>query len=432
MCYSKKFLLSILFLSCSCFKVLSDGVSECKALRWKFNIIVGHDWGTTSAMDRRKWNRLDCDQYFTEAYSWSDSDLCAEIRTKYTITSFTGWKLLPNSVRDIWTSKRCNYHSILALSPVPVGKCSAQKSPKNGWRQGIPVFNNKYKEPLIAILVSSTSRNIEDFSTLKQTLNNLLSSIRRTVECGFRYKLIIGFDSGDAFFSNNHHRSALQSKLISQLVHPLNSSGISMDFQFLEVENIAKKPVPVFNAVALAAYREGADYFYRINDDTTLVTKWASAMIYSLLCFFPPLLGSVGPVDLENDYVHKNNYFEHDFVHRTHLEIFHMSYYPVEFSDWGCDVWISKVYGALHSSSVESVFVLHEHFHGTRYTPVEPSSQETTELILKGREMVKEWARNNSELVMGRVDEFISELGTDANMDLPDGPTAPDIPKLRY
>ena len=32
----------------------------------------------------------------------------------------------------------------------------------------------------------------------------------------------------------------------------------------------------------------------------------------------------------------------HDFVHRTHLEIFE-HYYPPVFSDWWMDDWISKV-----------------------------------------------------------------------------------------
>ncbi len=31
----------------------------------------------------------------------------------------------------------------------------------------------------------------------------------------------------------------------------------------------------------------------------------------------------------------------HDFVHRLHLEIFDMNYYPPELVDWWMDDWIS-------------------------------------------------------------------------------------------
>ena len=40
--------------------------------------------------------------------------------------------------------------------------------------------------------------------------------------------------------------------------------------------NPLRKPGPVFNVAAAAAVADGADYVYRVNDDTELLTPWAS------------------------------------------------------------------------------------------------------------------------------------------------------------
>ena len=39
----------------------------------------------------------------------------------------------------------------------------------------------------------------------------------------------------------------------------------------VRVNNVMKKPGPVFNEMARVAYLDGADFFYRVNDDTELV-----------------------------------------------------------------------------------------------------------------------------------------------------------------
>lgn len=40
-----------------------------------------------------------------------------------------------------------------------------------------------------------------------------------------------------------------------------------------------KKPGPVFLEMARAAYAAGADYFYRINDDTELMVNWPAKFV---------------------------------------------------------------------------------------------------------------------------------------------------------
>ena len=44
---------------------------------------------------------------------------------------------------------------------------------------------------------------------------------------------------------------------------PLLANGIVMKLRLVKVNNTLKKPGPVFNEMARAAFRAGADYFYR-------------------------------------------------------------------------------------------------------------------------------------------------------------------------
>ena len=79
-----------------------------------------------------------------------------------------------------------------------------------------------------------------------------------------------------------------------------------------------------------AAAEDGADYLYRVNDDTEFVgTGWAAQAVGALRANTPPNLGVVGPVCNEGN----TRILTHDLVHRTHLQIFE-HYYPPIFSDW--------------------------------------------------------------------------------------------------
>lgn len=88
-------------------------------------------------------------------------------------------------------------------------------------------------------------------------------------------------------------------------------------------------PGPVFNSMARAAYELGADYFYRLNDDSEIRGRWPEAYVRTLQALGPPF-GVIGP----SSYGSNDRILTHDFVHRTHMEIFEMNYYPPELPDW--------------------------------------------------------------------------------------------------
>ena len=81
--------------------------------------------------------------------------------------------------------------------------------------------------------------------------------------------------------------------------------------------------------MARQAFRDGAEYFYRINDDTELLNNWPSIFTHALDHLKSPF-GVVGP----NCEQGNQRILTHDFVGRLHMQIFEMNYYPPELTDW--------------------------------------------------------------------------------------------------
>ena len=52
----------------------------------------------------------------------------------------------------------------------------------------------------------------------------------------------------------------------------------------------------MFNFMMGSAYNDGADYLYRINDDTEFKDAWAATAIAALKRRTPPNIGVVGPI----------------------------------------------------------------------------------------------------------------------------------------
>lgn len=69
---------------------------------------------------------------------------------------------------------------------------------------------------------------------------------------------------------------------ISCCAEPLERSNIIIEFTPVRLRNELQKPGPVFLEIAKKAYQEGADYFYRLNDDTQLVGRWPSIYVQAL------------------------------------------------------------------------------------------------------------------------------------------------------
>lgn len=218
---------------------------------------------------------------------------------------------------------------------------------------GLRTCTNPLNAPHIAIVLGATSKKVQDPSTDNMALfTAALPSIAKTVECGFRYSIFLGYDAGDAFYDEPAGQESIMAWFDQHVRQPLQKGGIDIDLVPVRVDNPTSKPGPVFNAAARQARGVGADFFYRINDDTLLLTPWAGAFACTVCSLGPPY-GVVGPVESV-----RSDILTHDFVHAMHLDIFD-DYYPTQLTDWYLDDWISKVYGPLRSYRLAQVKVRH-------------------------------------------------------------------------
>ena len=91
--------------------------------------------------------------------------------------------------------------------------------------------------------------------------------------------------------------------------------------------------------------------------------KWiAFRFIEELMRFNPPNVGVVGPWFRSGN----TGILTHDFVHRTHIDIFGF-YYPRVFTDWFADDWITGVYSPERCRKVPGTRIKHTMEQGVRY-----------------------------------------------------------------
>lgn len=229
------------------------------------------------------------------------------------------------------------------------------------------------KKPKVCILIPVTSRKM-NWNRLEDSFvySMPLSSLSKTCEPHkFEYTIFIGYDVGDTFFDNLTTLDALN-----------HWSEDNLPFAVLRTRsflNELSKPGPMMNFLSHEAYVDKCDFMYRINDDTEMLTPWTTAFINALQDFSPPLRGVVGPTCNEGN----NAILTHDFVHRSHLDIF-PTHYPPELTDWWLDDWITDVYGDSNTKKLPEVVVRH-HVLITRYEVRRESEKILKPLLQQGK-----------------------------------------------
>jgi len=196
----------------------------------------------------------------------------------------------------------------------------------------------------------------------------------------------VAFDAGDPFYDSPERESIVRAWLDEHVVAKLTAAGLRARHALLRFANLLRKPGPIFNFMMAAAVDDGADYLYRINDDTEFVTPWVVQAISTLRSYSPPNVGVVGPICREGN----TRIITHDFVHRTHLAIFDY-YYPPILSDWWMDDWITHVYGAAHFTKGPFLVRHHISMHGTRYEVNYAHQSQLQGELNAGRAQVQRW-----------------------------------------
>ena len=328
-------------------------------------MIIGVSWGSLPAEGQQEWTRLSCDAVLRgERPPPRQAWFQPPVQREYT--------------PDPAFAREYNRRLDTALAErrvTPSRRLRKAASPES---------------LVVAVCASTTSRGLRNISRLDQlTLFNimvpslvqtLLATPARDVDAAsggtglpFELWIYIAFDSGDAFYDNPRQEAAIGLWLDEKVVRPLAARGIVARHCMLRFSNVMRKPGPSFNFMMAAAAEDGADYLYRINDDTQFVDVWLPVALHTLRTFDPPNVGVVGPTCREGN----TKILTHDLVHRTHLAIFE-HYYPPVLSDWWMDDWITRVYSASTLASSLGVdrqrmsrapfLVRHRvDIHGTRY-----------------------------------------------------------------
>jgi hypothetical protein len=136
---------------------------------------------------------------------------------------------------------------------------------------------------------------------------------------------------------------------------PQDTAVGSIGIKFVECP--CKNMVCNTNCIMRRAYNDGAHFYFRSNDDTGMKRgeNWISTFVNKLASYDPPFLGVVGPTCLQGN----GDILTHDFVHRTHMELFDLNYYPTVLENWWCDDWITFVYGRSRTTKEPAVEARH-------------------------------------------------------------------------
>jgi hypothetical protein len=340
--------------------------------------------------DAEYWTAPVISKYGMPLFNLQHKDWCIQTMQKYSVVPMKSWGNLPEADIPRWKGSKCDLvftERRFALRPLP--RCTEKD-------------HGAAKKPTIAVMAATTTRKVQQPSTKTIALFVfLLPSLIRTLDCGFTYVYVMGYDIGDPFYDSAAGMAEVKRWFKDNVQDPLAANGIAITLRPVRVNNTFKKPGPVFNEMARAAYTDGADYFYRVNDDTELVGTWAKQFVKTVHQFTPPI-AIVGPACQQgNQYI-----LTHDFVHRTHMEIFEMNYYPPELKDWWMDDWISLVYGRKRTFKARKSEVIHHvKHHGMRYEVDRSNEQRVTSLVAAGRQKIHKWmVRNN--LPQGELTAF--------------------------
>ena len=218
----------------------------------------------------------------------------------------------------------------------------------------------------IAVGLAMTTRTTKDL-TLDNIayrlpfLKSLLPSFCKTSSNGYQYHFYTAFDQDDPYLSEEKYLRAVHARF-TELVKDLCTKSSNYSLHFVLCSH-SKNPTWAQNDAMMEAYLDNMEYFYRVNDDTQMLSPgWSETFISTLGDFNPPNVGVVGPL-------HKGGneaIMTYDFVHKRHIDIFGY-YYPRVFTDWWADDWMSEVYGADRTIKLPSVRLMHTQEAGQRY-----------------------------------------------------------------
>jgi hypothetical protein len=208
--------------------------------------------------------------------------------------------------------------------------------------------------------------------------NTLIPTFLPVIQPTHIYRFYFAFDHDDPIYENADMRAKIEDEFYRLIAeesgkrwHPeghvagttIDDSTLLVTLHFVHCD-YKGKPAWAHNDAVVAAYKEGADYVYRTNDDTAFPTvpDWVDKFVLDMRSRDIPNLGVVGPACGAG----ANWILTHDFTHRTHVVIFGFEY-PRSLPDWSSDDWVTFVYGQFNLMSRREDVPVEHRLHGQRY-----------------------------------------------------------------
>ena len=193
---------------------------------------------------------------------------------------------------------------------------------------------------------TSCWKTVDDTSLLKELIPSVFSTLSAaTAPPRLDLVIYVGYDGGDAIYDTDAARAALPQRIkaaLATMTKPGDGGVANLPRIGLQLVRCAgsRSMVSASNCISQQADADGAEYTYRVNDDTVFETAgWLDALPAALQALDPPNVGVVGPQASGGNW----KVLTYDAVHRSHLEIFGGHRYPAVFKNWYSDDWISKV-----------------------------------------------------------------------------------------
>jgi hypothetical protein len=207
----------------------------------------------------------------------------------------------------------------------------------------------------IAILIPVCSRN-QEYSSIDDThlARMFIPSFLKTMDSSYRYKIYIGIDDNDVFYTNN--------------IDNIRFEGL--DIKICVLTGCNHKPAHAWNKLLEIAYGDCCDFFFQIGDDVEIENAGWTRIFIDTLCS-QSLQGIVGPCEIENYQMRmrsgSNIVIENAFFHRRHYEIFNTLFHG-SINNWYCDNWLTDVYSSIGKSTMILDVRVKNHKRDARYS----------------------------------------------------------------
>lgn len=188
----------------------------CEDMKNKYGVVPLHSFGSMPKQVQHQFHQHHCDIYFTSI----------RIKSKPLPTCTTGAAVF--TVNDTLNTP---------LHSASANTANSTATPTTGIES----------LQLIAIMAATTTRNVIKPSTSNLScFTTLLPSILISVDCGFRYIVVLGYDAGDTFYDSDEGRNTTTVWFQENISRVMALRGIDISLSLVMVKNPLKKPGPVF------------------------------------------------------------------------------------------------------------------------------------------------------------------------------------------